>query len=72
MDLHTVMVWAAIGLICFILTNAAFIDLALKDFGSTGKKAAWGIVALVPFIGFFVYFIFGARKGTRKTQVEAP
>lgn len=66
MDLQTIMVWAGIGLVFFILTNIAFIDVARKDFSSLPIKAVWAIITLIPFIGFVVYFIFGARKGTKK------
>lgn len=68
MDLHTIMIWAGIGLIFFILTNIAFIDVAGKDFGSLPKKAAWALVALIPFLGFIIYFVFGARKGVKKAK----
>ncbi len=70
MDLQTVIVWAGLGLLFFILTNIAFIDVARKDFGSLPVKAVWAVVALVPFIGFVVYFVFGARKGIKKTTVQ--
>ncbi|PIE71236.1 MAG: hypothetical protein CSA22_04210 [Deltaproteobacteria bacterium] len=43
----------------------AVMDVLTKQFGSTGKKALWGLVALIPFIGWLIYLIFGFRKGTR-------
>ncbi|WP_027359915.1 PLDc N-terminal domain-containing protein [Desulforegula conservatrix] len=66
MDFQTITVWAGIGLLFFVLTNIAFFDVARKDFGSLPQKALWAIVALIPFIGFVIYFAFGARKGAKK------
>lgn len=63
--MQTIAIWAAIGLVFFILTNFAFIDLMHRDFGSTGKKATWGLIALIPFIGFAVYMVFGMRQGIK-------
>lgn len=65
MDWETARVWIKIGLIFFILTLLAVLDVARKDFGTLGKKAAWGVIALVPFIGWLIYFIFGFRKGKK-------
>ena len=44
----------------------AIVDRLQKDFGSVGKKALWGLVAAVPFMGAPVYFIFGYRKGKKR------
>jgi hypothetical protein len=49
----------------FFLTIWALVDCLQKDFGSMGKKALWGIIASVPFVGAPVYFIFGYRKGRK-------
>lgn len=59
-------VWIVIGLLFFVLTSAAIIDIATKDFGSIGKKAAWGFTAMIPFIGCLIYFVFGYRRGKRR------
>ncbi|MEE4604609.1 MAG: PLDc N-terminal domain-containing protein [Desulfobacteraceae bacterium] len=54
------------GILFFVLTCAAILDIARKDFGSIQMKALWGfLVAMVPFIGVLIYFIFGFRKGKR-------
>lgn len=54
------------GIVFFILTCLAILDIARKDFGSIQMKALWGfLVAMVPFIGVVVYFLIGARKGKR-------
>jgi hypothetical protein len=60
------------GLAFFLLTCVAILDIARKDFGSIQMKALWAFfVAMVPFIGVAVYFIFGFRKGKRPVA-EAP
>ena len=54
------------GLLFFLLTCVAILDIARKDFGSIQMKALWGfIVALIPFIGVLVYFLIGFRKGKK-------
>jgi len=47
------------------MTILAMVDVLLKDFSTIGKKAMWGFIALIPFIGFIIYFIFGFRKGKK-------
>ncbi|BBO68853.1 hypothetical protein DSCA_27830 [Desulfosarcina alkanivorans] len=60
------------GVFFFLLTCAAILDIARKDFGSIQMKALWGLlVAMVPFIGVMVYFLVGFRKGKRPA-VDAP
>ena len=54
------------GLLFWLMTCWAVIDIARKDFGRIEKKAAWGFTALEPFIGVLVYLLFGYRKGTPK------
>lgn len=69
MDLHTV---TAVLIFCapfFILTFWAVINAAQKEFDSLPKKAAWMLVASIPFIGFIVYFLFGRKQGK---NVSAP
>jgi len=36
-----------------------------KDFGGIEKKALWGFITLIPFIGPVVYLAFGFRKGKK-------
>lgn len=55
--------WIKIGAIFFILTILAVFDVSRKDFGTFSRKAAWGIVALIPFVGWLIYLLFGFRKG---------
>ena len=54
------------GLAFFLLTCVAILDIARKDFGTIQMKALWGfVVALIPFIGVLIYFLFGFRKGKK-------
>ncbi|MBW2644505.1 MAG: PLDc N-terminal domain-containing protein [Deltaproteobacteria bacterium] len=61
----TVIVWIKISAFFYLLTVLAVIDIIRKDFGTIGKKALWGLIAVVPFIGWLVYLIFGFRKGKK-------
>lgn len=61
--MHTIMVWTGIGFVFFALTMLAFIDVARKEFKSSRVKISWGIVALVPVVGWLVYLIFGFWQG---------
>jgi hypothetical protein len=66
------------GVLFFLMTCVAILDIARKDFGSIQMKALWGfVVAMMPFIGVLVYFVFGFRKGkrlppTRRLKKTAP
>ena len=59
------------GILFWLLTCVAVIDIARKDFGGIEKKAAWGFAALVPFIGPIVYFAIGCKKGKRPAPVNS-
>ena len=60
------------GVLFFLLTCVAILDIARKDFGSIQMKALWAfVVAMVPFIGVLIYFLFGFRKGKRPAA-DAP
>ncbi len=59
----TLKFWIGLGLVFIALTWLAIFDVARRDFGSTNKKMAWGCVALIPFVGFVVYFIAGRGRG---------
>jgi hypothetical protein len=69
MDLRTIGTVILLTIPFFFLTVWAIVDCLQKDFGTIGKKALWGIIAAVPFMGAPVYFIFGCRKG-KKTDLE--
>jgi len=49
----------------FAGTVWAIVDVSQKDFGSSGAKATWWIIASIPFAGFIIYLIFGFRKGKK-------
>ena len=65
MDLRTIGTVLLITVPFFFLTIWAIVDCLQKDFGSIGKKAIWGIIAAVPFIGAPFYFLFGFRTGKK-------
>jgi uncharacterized membrane protein YhaH (DUF805 family) len=65
LDTTTIFFWLKIGVVFYLLTIAAIIDIARKDFGSIGMKALWAAIALIPFVGWLIYLIFGFRKGQK-------
>ncbi len=65
MDLKTVITILILTIPFFLMSIWAIVDVGQKDFGSIGKKAMWGIIAAIPFIGFIIYLIFGFRKGKK-------
>ena len=65
MDTATIFFWVKIGVVFYIFTIAAIIDIARKDFGSIGMQALWALIALIPFVGWLIYLIFGFRKGQK-------
>ncbi|MDP2643828.1 MAG: PLDc N-terminal domain-containing protein [Desulfobacterales bacterium] len=66
MDTALVIRWIVIGMVFYVLTSLAILDVARKDFGSLGIKALWGIIAFIPFIGWLIYLVFGFRKGKKR------
>ncbi|MBF0377523.1 MAG: PLDc N-terminal domain-containing protein [Desulfamplus sp.] len=64
MDTYIIVV--GLGLLFWGLTMLAIVNVISKDFGSIQYKAFWGFIALIPFVGWSIYFIFGARRGIRK------
>jgi uncharacterized membrane protein YhaH (DUF805 family) len=68
LDLATAIVWIKISVVFYLLTVLAIVDIVRKDFGTIGKKAMWGLVAMIPFFGWLVYLIFGFRKGKKKVH----
>ncbi len=65
--MEVVVTWIKIGVVFFVLTILAVFDVSRKDFGTFGRKAVWAIVALIPFIGWLIYLLFGFRKGKKPT-----
>jgi uncharacterized membrane protein YhaH (DUF805 family) len=70
LDTATVLFWIKISVVFYLLTVLAIVDIVRKDFGTIGKKALWGIIALIPFIGWLIYLIFGFRKGQKPVHGE--
>lgn len=64
---NTTIIILVIFSISFILTMAALIDIILKDFGSSKAKLKWHFIAIIPLFGWLAYFMFGAKKGTKRT-----
>jgi uncharacterized membrane protein YhaH (DUF805 family) len=54
----------------FVMTVWALVDVFVKEFGSTGRKALWAVIAAVPFVGAPVYLLFGFRQGRKPEQVS--
>ena len=54
----------------FLLTIWAIVNAAQKDFGSTGKKVQWCLVAAIPYVGFLIYLLFGFRKGRKPNAAQ--
>ncbi len=51
----------------FLLTVWALVDVAAKQFPGQGReKAAWWLVATIPFIGWMIYLVTGRRRGKKK------
>ena len=57
---------AGVG-ISFVLTMLALIDIIRKDFGSLKAKFIWHLIAIIPVLGWIIYFIFGAKKGKKQS-----
>jgi uncharacterized membrane protein YhaH (DUF805 family) len=70
LDIATVIVWIKISVVFYLLTVLAIVDIVRKDFGTIGKKALWGIIAMIPFIGWLIYLIFGFRKGKKPVRED--
>lgn len=67
--MDTFAIVAGAGMVFWGLTMLAMVNIILKDFGSMRNKALWGIIALIPFVGWLIYFMFGAKRGVRKDRV---
>ena len=70
MDIATVIVWIKISVVFYLLTLLSVVDIVRKDFGTIGKKALWGVIAMIPFVGWLIYLIFGFRKGKKPVDVD--
>jgi len=70
LDTPTVIFWIKISVVFYLLTILAVVDIVRKDFGTIGKKALWGIIALIPFVGWLIYLIFGFREGKKPVRED--
>jgi uncharacterized membrane protein YhaH (DUF805 family) len=70
LDIATVIVWIKISVVFYLLTLLSVVDIVRKDFGTIGKKALWGVIAMIPFVGWLIYLIFGFRKGKKPVDVD--
>lgn len=70
--MSTGMIIVLTGVVFFLMTCVALLDIARKDFGAIQVKALWAfLVAMVPFIGVLVYLVVGRTKG-RRPAPDAP
>jgi hypothetical protein len=65
MGFKTALYFVAASVPFFILTVWAIVDALQRDFGSTGRKAMWALIAAVPFVGALIYLLFGLRQGRK-------
>jgi len=64
---NTVLYILGIVGLSFALTMVALIDIIKKEFSSVKEKFIWHLVAILPVIGWLIYFAIGAKKGKKKT-----
>lgn len=68
MDLKTAITFVVACVPFLLFTVWAVVDVLMKDFGTTGRKALWALVAAVPFIGAIIYLLIGFRQGRKPEQ----
>jgi uncharacterized membrane protein YhaH (DUF805 family) len=68
MELKTALIFVAITIPFFLMTIWMLVDISMKKFKSPGEKAAWWIITLTPFIGWFIYLVLGFRRGQKPAQ----
>ena len=65
MDLKTAGIFILLCVPFILGTIWGTVSAAQRVFGSTGKKALWLFIAVIPFIGFIIYLLFGLRLGKK-------
>ena len=65
MELKTAITFIVACIPFLLFTVWAIVDVLMKDFGTTGRKALWALVASVPFFGAVVYLLVGFRPGRK-------
>jgi len=68
MSFKALTIFLALVVPFFLATVWAGVDSAQKDFGSLGHKVLWVVIAGIPFVGFFVYLLFGFRRGKKPPE----
>lgn len=48
-----------------LLTVWMLVDISLKRFPTPSEKAVWWFIALIPFVGWFIYLVIGFRRGEK-------
>jgi uncharacterized BrkB/YihY/UPF0761 family membrane protein len=56
---------ALLVLVLTVLSVSAFKHAINKDYGSPKKRAMWSLIAIFPFVGWIIYFVFGFRQGVK-------
>ncbi len=56
----------AIGILFYMATCWAILDISKKNFGHIKYKVMWAIISFIPFIGCIIYFLIGYKKGVKK------
>jgi len=72
MDVKTALVLVGLTIPFIAMSLWAIINASRKEFGSLQAKAIWMLVAAIPFIGFFIYLIFGLKRGRRPGNETSP
>jgi uncharacterized membrane protein YhaH (DUF805 family) len=65
LSLKLILIIIAVALPFFMLTMWAAIDVAVKKFNTPREKTIWWIIALIPFIGWLIYFAGGYGRGVK-------
>jgi hypothetical protein len=65
MNLETVGIFLLVCVPFFLMTVWSVVNAAEKEFATLGTKVLWVMVASIPFVGFIIYWLFGARKGRK-------
>lgn len=67
MNIIALLIIVLIVLPFFLLTVWALVDVAANQFPGQGReKAAWWLIATIPFIGWLIYIFTGRRRGKKK------
>ena len=65
MTLHQFGIFLLTVLPFFLLTIWSLLDVSMKTFPSSKEKAAWWLIALIPFAGCVLYLLVGFWRGKK-------